>query len=71
MHKPKQDGNNNPGIAIDFFCGSGGFATEVYISSFVVWLILLLGVYHARHFIEGLLRCYLHNSLLLSFIVRQ
>jgi hypothetical protein len=50
MHKPKQDGNNNPGIAIDFFCGSGGFAAEVYISSFVVWLILLLGAYHARHF---------------------
>jgi hypothetical protein len=25
VYKPKPDGNNNPGIAIDFFCGSGGF----------------------------------------------
>jgi len=48
MHKPKPDGNNNPGIAIDFFCGTGGFTAEVYISSFVVWLILLLVVYYAK-----------------------
>ena len=27
MYKPKPDDNNNPGIAIDIFCGPGGFTT--------------------------------------------
>jgi len=26
VYKPKPDGNNNPDIAIDLFCGSGGIA---------------------------------------------
>lgn len=48
MYKPNTNGDYHTDIVIDIFCGSGGFTTEVYISSFIVWMILLLVILHAR-----------------------